>query len=448
MSDDQVQYIKLPDGSYGKFAAGANDATIRAAVEKDFPDAFKAAPDSRNSIQKSFDENTTTSPKESLLQTGLKSVVGAIGAPFVHPVDTIAGMAKAVAHPIDTAHQEVDQLYADKAAGGVGYAATKLAGQAFGTVALGEAGGAVRAALPKASTVVGRAALLGKTPEAAYESALKPSTTLSQAERAGVIKTGLEQGIPISKGGLEKLGGQIEAVNDAIKGEIAKDPNRPIDPNKVATRADEARAKFAQQVNAGGDLQAIEDSKRQFLNEQGAKIGGQAPPMNAADAQVMKQGTYRVLKGKFGEQGSASVEAQKALARGLKEEIAEQFPEIKGLNADLSKMLDLEPILERAVSRISNHQAIGIGTPVAGVAAEALTKSSGVGIVASVIKGVIDNPNVKSRIAIAVSKSSKIPISQAMAKVQAYSAALAASAASSQGGSPDDTPSQSSTPQP
>jgi|SRR5882757_707821 len=40
MADD-VQYIKLPDGSYGKFAANAKDEDIQAAISKDFPDAFK-----------------------------------------------------------------------------------------------------------------------------------------------------------------------------------------------------------------------------------------------------------------------------------------------------------------------------------------------------------------------------------------------------------------------
>ena len=56
-------------------------------------------------------------------------------------------------------------------------------------------------------------------------------------------------------------------------------------------------------------------AKQQFLQEQGSVNGQPAPMMNASDAQAMKQGTYQVLKGKYGEQGSASVEAQKALAR-------------------------------------------------------------------------------------------------------------------------------------
>jgi hypothetical protein len=41
---DQFQYIKLPDGSYGKFRADASDDVIKGAISKDFPDAFKTAP--------------------------------------------------------------------------------------------------------------------------------------------------------------------------------------------------------------------------------------------------------------------------------------------------------------------------------------------------------------------------------------------------------------------
>ena len=104
---------------------------------------------------------------------------------------------------------------------------------------------------PTLAGTVGRAALLGKTPEGAYESALKPSTTLPASQRAAIVQTGLKNEIPISKAGLEKLGDQIDTLNQAIKDQIATDPNRPIDPNAVATRADSARAKFANQVNAG-----------------------------------------------------------------------------------------------------------------------------------------------------------------------------------------------------
>jgi hypothetical protein len=38
---EDVQYIKLPDGSYGKFRASADDTTIQGAIEKDFPGTFR-----------------------------------------------------------------------------------------------------------------------------------------------------------------------------------------------------------------------------------------------------------------------------------------------------------------------------------------------------------------------------------------------------------------------
>jgi hypothetical protein len=417
-------------------------------------DAAGAAPDSRNWLQKGVDAIDTVTPEQeqghgavvnALQKFGAGAIHGSAGV-LVHPINALEGIGSAIAHPVDAATSLVKGAINDPAT---------AAGNIVGGAVLGEAGGAVGELAGKvAPDVLGRAVLLGKTPADAYESALKPSTTLSQADRASIIQTGLQQAIPVSKGGLEKIGNLIDDYNQQIKNEIASDPTRPIDPQAVAVRADAAKARFSNQVNAQPDLNAISGSQQQFLDEQGAKPGTPgvapkptglfdqydkpimssgtpatpptpAPPMNAIDAQSMKQGTYQVLKGKFGEQGSASVEAQKALARGLKEEIATQFPEISNLNAAESRLLDLQPVLERAVNRTANHQLIGIGTPIAGAATKAVTGSSGLGAAATVLKATLDNPMVKSRLAIAVSKGGNIPYSEAMGKVAAYSAALA-----------------------
>jgi hypothetical protein len=37
---DQYQYVKLPNGEYGKFASDASDSVIKSAIQKDFPTAF------------------------------------------------------------------------------------------------------------------------------------------------------------------------------------------------------------------------------------------------------------------------------------------------------------------------------------------------------------------------------------------------------------------------
>lgn len=51
MPGPQYQYIKLPDGSYGKFNADASDAIIRSAILKDFPKAFDSSPSSKSNSE-------------------------------------------------------------------------------------------------------------------------------------------------------------------------------------------------------------------------------------------------------------------------------------------------------------------------------------------------------------------------------------------------------------
>ena len=427
--------MKAPDGSTGYIPADrVHDAAANGfkMVPMNVPDAAKA------SYWDALTDPIGSGGREqgpvgAALQEGGQAIK-TMAQPWLHPLDTLAGAYNAVRHPINTAQAAVQQVRNDYQKGGLALAGENLVGQTIGAVEGGRIVAPVaQAAMNAAPASVGRAVLLGKTPEAAYESALKPSTTLSPGERAAAVQTGLQNAIPVSKAGVEKLGDLIDDLNQKVKDEIAADPNRPIDPNAVATRADIAKQKFANQVNATGDLNAIEASRQQFLAEQGATPTSPAPPMGAAKAQAMKQGTYRVLAGKYGEQGSASVEAQKALARGLKEEISNQFPELNNLNAAESKLLDLQPLLERAVNRISNHQLIGIGTPVAGAATEAVTGSTTLGKVAMVAKAVLDNPNVKSRLAIAVSRGGKISYSQALARVQSYLASLGSFSSAAQG---------------
>lgn len=105
-------------------------------------------------VQNSFDTNTATSPTEPLFQTGFKRVVGALGAPLIHPLDTLKGMINTVPtgfapSPIGITGEpsplaaRIGEGAQDVQTGGVPYAATKLAGDALGTYLggkIGEAG--------------------------------------------------------------------------------------------------------------------------------------------------------------------------------------------------------------------------------------------------------------------------------------------------------------------
>jgi hypothetical protein len=292
-------------------------------------------------------------------------------------------------------------------------------GHAVGSAVPVVAGTAIAEVAPKVGPKI-EARMADAAPDL-YRSALKPSTVpAKQAQVTGAIKTGLESGIPVSEAGLEKLGSLIDDVNDKIKSTIDANPNRPINKFSVASRLSDTAKKFSRQVNPTADLNAIGEAGNDFL-------GTQPNPIAASDAQALKTGTYQQLKGKaYGELKGASIESQKALARGLKEELANAFPELKDLNARDSQFYGLEPLLEKAVARINNHQLVGIGTPITAGAAKAVTGSSKVAAVSGMIKAVVDNPNVKSRLAIMLNKASKGKVTPALvsSRLAAYSAAL------------------------
>lgn len=262
-----------------------------------------------------------------------------------------------------------------------------------------------------------------------YESALKPSTTIPAVQRASIVQTGLDAGIPVSESGAAKLSGLIDDLNQKIKAQIqaGAKAGQTIDPTAVAQRVDQVAPKFANQVNPESDLAAIQASKDEFLrNNQN--------PIPVDEAQAMKQGTYAQLKGRaYGELKSATVESQKALARGIKEELETQFPEIKGMNAQESKFYGLDNVLERAVNRINNHQLIGIGTPIVAGATGGVA-GAGPGVIAGVLKAVVDDPIVKSRMAIALSKFGKLPPAAANVRLVQFSNALAQSQQQKQDG--------------
>lgn len=166
-------------------------------------------------IQDSFDQNTKTSPNEPLLETGLKSVVGAIGQPFVHPVDTVTGMAQAARHPIDQAHQEVDALRANPA-----YEGTKMAGSLFGNMALGGAAGSLPGAVGDVADMIPTRAKGGKILDSVLDKARDQPVTLSPQTMAPLERTqqlAMAGGKPF--GTADKLYQRVQSVNPLAYGE-------------------------------------------------------------------------------------------------------------------------------------------------------------------------------------------------------------------------------------
>lgn len=268
-----------------------------------------------------------------------------------------------------------------------------------------------------------RTLLLGKTPQEAYQSALKPSTRMPEAKINSAIQTGLNEGIPVSAKGLSKLTGLIDDVNTKMDNAIPANSPATVNKFAVASRLNDTAKTFSNQVAPTADLNAISETGNDFIATQ----PGQIPVKDAAE---IKTGTYTQLRKKYGQLGDASVEAQKALARGIKEELITQFPELQTLGQKDQQFINLEGPLEAAVKRIGNHQLLGIGTPIAAGAAKAVTGSNKIAATVAVLKAVLDDPMVKSRLAISLNRAG-VRGPAASQRVNSYLGQLAAVSARS-----------------
>jgi hypothetical protein len=243
------------------------------------------------------------------------------------------------------------------AAAGLGYA-TNVGMQAIPAV-LGGMGG--KAAAP---ALEGAAAKL-------MQSSLKPTLeTLRSGKAATAIQTMLDEGVNVSKGGIEKLRGMIGELNREITSAIASSP-ATVDKGKVASTLYDLTQKVSKQANPQADLKAIETAWTNFL-EHPLLVGQQSIPVQLA--QQMKQGTYKALGDKaygMGLKPAAERDALKELARGLKEGVAEAVPAVSSLNAREAALLNALQIAERRVMMEGNKNPVGL-TPMATHGAGAL----------------------------------------------------------------------------
>ena len=225
-----------------------------------------------------------------------------------------------------------------------------------------------------------------------YQSALKPSTRLSDTERANVILTGLKEGIPVSKSGLNVLDNTIDEINgrisSVIKNAVSEGVN--VSTESVVKHLDDLKDFTNRTLTPEYYLRQIKEIESEFLSHPLAKTG--ELPIDVA--QSIKQNTYKLLRKAYGELKDTQIEAQKALARGLKNEIASQFPEINTLNSKETALINFQNELERAVGRIGNRDLVGLGEQVAGA----------VNPLAGLVKRIIDTPEVKSKFAIVLQK--------------------------------------------
>lgn len=189
------------------------------------------------------------------------------------------------------------------------------------------------------------------------QSANKPAmAALETGEAQRGIETLLKEGINVSEGGVNTLRSNISGLNKQIADAIANS-GATVSKSDVTQKIGELLRKAKQQVNPDADLNAIRTAYREFVNH---PLLQNLQDIPVALAQELKKGTYRALEGKYGEVGKASDEAQKAMARGLREGVSKAVPEVAELNAKDADMIAALNIANRRVLQQGNNNPGGL----------------------------------------------------------------------------------------
>lgn len=266
-----------------------------------------------------------------------------------------------------------------------GEAVTK-AGKAVEPLGIVGAGGrAVAKAIPE------------KIPQRLYGSAVKFSTKLDPTDRIERIATGLREGIIPGEKGLAQISDKIDDLNKQIQTTISSAATRgeKLQTDEIVKRIDDLKPFYQNTLDPKPYLDDLDNLKKAVADAHGTAI-----PVDKA--QQIKQNTYKLLRKHYGEMKGHMIEGQKALARGIKEELATKYPELNSLNKTESELIKLEESIEKALGRIENRDLVGIGSTIAGTAAATVTGSPSVGIGAMLTRALIDHPKLKARIAIAL----------------------------------------------
>lgn len=268
-----------------------------------------------------------------------------------------------VGHQGNTAGQIATAV--DQAPYNLGGWATDKASQMGASPELAAGIGAAGILAPHIATMgVGGAAadLVKSAPQAMgkwlMQKAVSPTLdSLKSGEAARAIETMLKEGISPTIGGMEKLQGKISTLNDQVKAAIASS-SETVNKGEVGKRLFDTWEKFKSQVNPQGDLAAIKQAWMDFRNHPDLQ-GVTDIPVQLA--QKLKTGTYRSLGEKtYGELGTASTETQKAIARGLREEISKKVPSVAEPLAKESDLLNVLTVAERRALQEGNKNVTGL----------------------------------------------------------------------------------------
>lgn len=245
----------------------------------------------------------------------------------------------------------------DQAAYGAGGAVTDLTGSP-------KAGFAANLATQAVPTVLGglTGRVVGSGPmesgaRSLMTSALKPSTPdVLSGKGPRAVQTLFDEGLNATTGGVRGLYQRAEEIYPQVDEILAKSASESVKKTDAGKRLGDVMQKF--KWGTPSDREAIVQAWRDFRNHPDLAGKTDIPVQLAQEA---KRGIYGALDSKmYGEMQGAATESQKALARGLKETIAEKVPAVSPLNERLAELLNAKEIAARRAAVSGNANPAGM----------------------------------------------------------------------------------------
>lgn len=256
--------------------------------------------------------------------------------------------------------------------------------------------------LASRGVVKGAEKLSDKASPYLMKSAMKIPPSVSKDIVDKIIQTMRNEGIAVSEKGLTKNRTIIDSVNNEIATVIDRGAKsgQVVDMQSVVSRIDSLKDFYKDYPRAKKYIDQLDEIKAEVLAQNNAKV-----PVDMA--QKMKQRIYQINRKHYGDMKGVEVEADKAIARGLKEEIVKQNPELAKLNARDSALINLDEFLERSVNRIGNYNIVRLGDTVMAAGGLAAGGPHGAALAGSLMH-LIDGPAFKSKLALALDRAKKV----------------------------------------
>ena len=191
-------------------------------------------------------------------------------------------------------------------------------------------------------------------------SALKPNKAARMnGDAAKAVQTLLDEGVNVTKGGVENLTSRIDVLDDALDQAI-KSSSASMQKTDALKGLKSVLAEYRNGTMAAESLDDIRRVARNLIEH--PLLRGKSD-MTVQMAQAMKRQNYKELGDaaySVGLKPSAERDALKAVTRNLKEGIERLTPEAGAINAEMSPLINARDLAQDRVLVAANNNPLGL----------------------------------------------------------------------------------------